>query len=255
MISSSCIFRDSKAPILALAIHNGHRMPEELLPSCGISHQTRLREEDPFTCGFAGLFPNFIIPYSSRFAIDLNRTPEKAIYLKPEDAWGLPVRNSEIPQELLAKLRDSYKTWYKVVEYQIRRMLNTHSRLLVLDLHSYNHQRGGMDAPFDPQIDNPDIIIGRNNICDEQYPVIEKLREMLDGAEYQGKALDCRCDVKFSGGYFSRWVNSTFPGSCMCLAIEFKKTFMNEWTGELNLKAYDELRYLFYNTVNKWMSS
>ncbi len=254
MIDGAYIFRDSQAPILALSIHNGHRMPEELLPSCGISSSTRLMEEDPFTCGFAGLFPNYIIPYNSRFAIDLNRSPDKAVYLKPEDAWGLPVRKADIPPELLDKLRKAHETWYKIVEYQIKRMLKTHNRLLVLDLHSYNHRRGGIDAAPDPQIDNPDIIIGRSNICKDQYPLVDKLQEMLNGAPFQGTTIDCRCDVKFTGGYFSRWVNATFPGSCMCLAIEFKKIFMNEWTGELNLEAYDELRYLFYNTVTKWIN-
>jgi hypothetical protein len=76
---------------------------------------------------------------------------------------------------------------------------------------------------------------------------------MLNGAAYQGTTLDCRCDVKFSGGYFSRWVNATFPGSCLCLAVEFKKIFMNEWTGELNLDAYNELRFLFHDTITKWV--
>ncbi|PKN72809.1 MAG: hypothetical protein CVU50_05660 [Candidatus Cloacimonetes bacterium HGW-Cloacimonetes-3] len=252
MIDGAYVFSDGKAPILALSIHDGHCMPEELLSSCGISDSTRLREEDPFTSGFAGLFPNYIIPHTSRFAIDLNRPPEKAVYLKPEDAWGLPVRKSEVPPDLLLKLRTAHDNWYKIAEYQIKRMLSTHSQLLVLDLHSYNHRRGGIDAAPDPQIDNPDIIIGRNNICKEQYPLVDKLQEMLNGALFQGTTIDCRCDVKFTGGYFPRWVNSTFPGSCLCLAIEFKKIFMNEWTGELDLEAYDELRHLFHSIVTKW---
>ena len=254
MIGGSFVFQDSKTPILAFSIHNGHHISPELLAYTEVDEATRMMEEDPYTCGFAGLFPNFFVPHASRFAIDLNRSPEKAVYLKPEDAWGLPVRKGDLAADLLERLYKAHEAWYKLVHYQISRLLQTHSHLLILDLHSYNHRRDGMDAPCAPQIDNPDIIIGRSNICREQYPLVESLRELIDGSPFQGGKIDCRCDVKFSGGYFPRWVNATFSGSCLCLAIEFKKTFMNEWTGELNLEAYDELRFLFHDKVMQWHS-
>ena len=34
------------------------------------------------------------------------------------------------------------------------------------------------------------------------------------------------------GGQFSRWVHETYPDAGCSLAIEFKKTFMDEWTGQ-----------------------
>jgi hypothetical protein len=46
--------------------------------------------------------------------------------------------------------------------------------------------------------------------------------------------LDVRENVKFKGGELSKWVHRTFPTTGCCLAVEFKKTFMNEWTGALD---------------------
>ena len=57
----------------------------------------------------------------------------------------------------------------------------------------------------------------------------------LGAYDFPGGRLDVRENVKFRGGYFSRWVHETFPKSGCALAIEFKKFFMNEWTGEPNL--------------------
>jgi hypothetical protein len=79
---------------------------------------------------------------------------------------------------------------------------------------------------------------------------VERLHLQLDGQNYLGARLDCRCDVKFPGGYFSRWVNSTFGTRVLCLAIELKKTFMNEWTGELDIAAYEELKAIFKHAVD-----
>jgi N-formylglutamate amidohydrolase len=255
MISSDFRFCDSVSPLLTLAIHNGHKLPAQVLQNCGLDDNTRLREEDPHTRGFAELFPNHIVLNTSRFAVDLNRSPEHAVYLKPEDAWGLQVRKTELPEDLLLKLREAHAAWYRVLEYQLNRLLKLHPRLLILDLHSYNHRRGGADAAPDPQEQNPDIIIGRSNLKPEYYPVAERLREEFDGKPFRNIKLDCRCDVKFTGGYLSRWINAHYPDNAICLAIEFKKIFMNEWTGELDISAYEELKKIVRQAVITWGES
>ncbi len=254
MIYSDIYLGDRNFPLLAFALHNGHYMPEELLDNCGIDEATRLREEDPYTNGFAECFPNRIIVQTSRFAVDLNRSPQKAVYQKPEDAWDLPVRNLPLSEKMKTMLLSSYTDWYKIARYQIERLLQFNSQLIVLDLHSYNHRRGGPNANPDPQCNNPDIILGRNNLPESVYPYIENLRSSLNGIPFQNTCLDCRCDVKFAGGYFSRWVNDTFGNRILCLAVEFKKIFMDEWTGELNLTAYNQLKKIFQTAVLNWMS-
>lgn len=253
MIDAYFHFGDFELPLLAFAIHNGHHIPAELTLTLGIDDATCLREEDPFTDGFAARFANRVVVNTSRFAVDLNRNRENCVYLQPEDAWGLPVRSAPLPDELQEKLREAYDTWYRLVACEIDRILQTHPRLLVLDLHSFNHRRGGPDAEPDPQMQNPDIILGRNILPASSYPVIEKLRERLDGKTFAGKALDCRCDVKFSGGNFSRWLNRTYADKVSCLAVEFKKIFMDEWSGSRNIGATRELQELFHQAVMAWL--
>jgi hypothetical protein len=253
MLRTDLSFMDDSVPLLATAIHAGHHMPSELLDICGISEADRLREEDPHTDEIARLFPNNMVLRSSRFAVDLNRAPEKAIYLQPEDCWGLPARTRPVPESLLAKLRADYYAWYDLLRYEIERLLQMHPFIVVLDLHSFNHRRGGPDAPCDPQENNPDIIIGRSNLTEKHYQAAGALRELLDGAPYLGKALDCRLDVKFSGGNMSRWLNSRYPDRLICLAIEFKKTFMDEWSGEVDQTAFASLKQLFHSSVDSWL--
>lgn len=253
MIYSEITIGDSNKPLLAFAIHNGNYLPPALRDNCGISGDQRFQEEDPFTAGFAQCFANSVVLQTSRFAVDLNRSPEKCVYQRPEDAWGLPVRKTSLSPELITQLQEAYETWYRMAAYQVDKLLAKHERILVLDLHSYNHRRGGPDAEPDPQLANPDIIIGRNSLPESRYPEADKLRLMLDGTSFMGKVLDCRCDVKFPGGYFSRWLNNRYQDKILCLAIEFKKIFMDEWSGELDLKAYNELKQLFGHAVESFL--
>lgn len=191
---------------------------------------------------------------TSRFAVDLNRNPAKAVYLTPEDCWGLNARTSPIPEALLAELRGDYQSWYALLDYQIDRLLKLHPFLVILDLHSYNHRRGGPDAEVDPQAGNPDIIIGRSNLQERHYAAAEDLRARLDGQLLLGQPLDCRADVKFTGGNLSRWLNSRHPERLICLAIEFKKIFMDEWSGRLDLPAFQSLKQLFLGGVRNWLT-
>lgn len=253
MIQSKFHLSDSSIPVLALAIHNGHRMPQALMPYTQISAEDRFREEDPFTGYIAGYFANHVILDTSRFAVDLNRRPEKAVYQTPEDAWGLEVRNGVIPHSVLSGLRYSYENWYATLCYQIDRMLGRHPLIVVLDLHSYNHRRGGADAPPDPQEKNPDIILGRSNMSEDYYPIIEDLRCRLDGQDLSGHSLDVRCDVKFPGGHLPRFLHEHYPKKLICVAVEFKKIFMDEHSGVLDPARLHALRQIFLEHNGAWI--
>jgi len=234
MIRSLVELKEEQIPLLALAIHNGHEMHPELLKICGISEADRLREEDPFTEVFTEPYPNRIVVYTSRFTVDLNRTREKAIYLNPDDCWGLPARTVRPSDELITELSHDYGQWYSLLTFTIQRLLAKHSFLTILDLHSYNHRRLGAAAEPDAQADNPDIILGRNNMPKQYYAWVDRLCSELNNQAVMGHKLDCRIDVKFTGGWLSRWLHQTFPGKVVCLAVEFKKIFMDEWTGTVD---------------------
>lgn len=253
MIYTSYCFGDLSRPLLTLAIHNGHEIREDLLKLTKVSAADRLREEDPYTGSVAEMFTNHIVVHSSRFEADLNRNPSNAVYQHPEDCWGLDVRESELPAKLLDKIYADYREWYAVLYYHIHQLLQKHGFLVILDLHSYNHRRGGPGSAPAPQEDNPDIILGRSNLPEKYYPRIEDLRLRLDGKQVAGRPLDCRCDVKFTGGALSRKLNVDFAGSVLTLAVEFKKFWMDEYSGEVNEPMFSDLKTVFYQAVKTWM--
>jgi len=65
-------------------------------------------------------------------------------------------------------------------------------------------------------------------------PVVECWLGAMRNYDYLGRRLDVRENVKFVGGQLPKWIHENFPNSVCTLAIEVKKFFMNEWTGELN---------------------
>lgn len=252
MIQSTFHFANQQSPILATAIHNGHLIPDALMKYTKIVAEERYREEDPFTGTIAQLFENHIILETSRFAIDLNRIREKSVYLKPEDAWGLEVRNDELPQNLQLSLYHAYDSWYKVLDSQINRLLEIHPFLVVFDVHSYNHRRGGAHAAPDSQKDNPDIILGRSNMPHEYHALVQKLADSLNGKMVRNISLDVRCDVKFPGGNFPRHLHRNFNGRLIAIAVEFKKIFMDEHSHEIYPAFFKEMKELFHAEAMSW---
>ena len=48
--------------------------------------------------------------------------------------------------------------------------------------------------------------------------------------------------MRFRGGYLSQWLSERYPTTACTLALEFKKVFMDEWTGVPDHEHLDELR-------------
>jgi hypothetical protein len=61
--------------------------------------------------------------------------------------------------------------------------------------------------------------------------IVDRFISELRRFDFPGGPLDVRENVKFRGGQFSRWIHETFPRTGCALAVEFKKFFMDEWTG------------------------
>ncbi len=235
-------------PFVCTAIHNGHDISADLLPAMAIDENVRLREEDPQTEYFTTIAQNRIICSQSRFECDLNRIREKAVYIKPEDAWGLKVRNELFNENHVDKALAYYDTFYRRVEMLFREMVQTHNKFFVYDIHSYNHHREGPKASFDDPQKNPEIIIGTSNMPESWLPLIDKVRSQLLNFDFNGRKLDVRVNVKFPGGNFSRWIHRTFPEHACSIAIEFKKIFMDEWTGEFFPEVMELLKNALAST-------
>ena len=233
MTQSAFTIHVGSGPIVAAAVHNGHEMRAEVADRFSLAEGERRREEDPFTGQWTAMADSQIVGLQSRFEVDLNRPPEKAVYLSPDDCWGLSCWECRPPEDLIARSLEIHSQFYESVEQLLRTLLVQHSRVMVYDLHSYNHLRDGPNGPVADPAANPEVNIGTGTM-DRHYwaPVVETLIDSLRNFDFGGRRLDVRENVKFQGGYFPRWIHNTFPRQVCAPAVEFKKFFMNEWTGE-----------------------
>jgi len=65
-------------------------------------------------------------------------------------------------------------------------------------------------------------------------PVVDRFLDVMRGTNIRGRNPDVRENVKFLGREVPRFVHERFPQTGCALAIEFKKTFMDEWTGAVD---------------------
>jgi N-formylglutamate amidohydrolase len=132
-----------------------------------------------------------------------------------------------------------YDDFYAHLRLLLDRLVARHGRVVVFDLHSYNHKRNGSGAACDaPQL-NPEINLGTGSMDRARWaPLVDRwLTEMRD-YDYFGRRLDVRENVRFFGGQIPTWIHQQFPKTVCALAVEVKKFFMNEWTGELDTSEH-----------------
>src|SRR5205807_820538 len=95
-------------PLVACAVHDGHDVRPEVAACLRLGDAHRRYEEDPFTAEWTSIATTRIVARRSRFEVDFNRPREKAIYITPDDAWGLDVWRCTPPPEMVAKSLQAY---------------------------------------------------------------------------------------------------------------------------------------------------
>lgn len=231
-------------PVLATAIHDGHELRPEIAEFMLLSDADRLREEDPFT-GQATLdVPTHIIAHRSRFEFDLNRAANEAVYLTPEQSWGLDVWRAEPPASLVQRSLAIHSAYYEMLGDLLDQLTRDHERFLLIDVHSYNHRREGPDAAPTPQEAAPDINIGTFSMPRERWAwLVDPLIDAMRTFDFNGRPLDVRENVAFQGkGEQTRFVHERYDGKGCAIALEFKKFYMDEWTGEPDPGELDAMR-------------
>jgi N-formylglutamate amidohydrolase len=241
--------RDERSPVVATAIHAGHDLRPSIESNMQLDEATRFREEDPFTDRLTAVGGTTIVAHRSRFEVDLNRPREASVYGSPEDAWGLRLWRAPLPDSEVTRSRQLYDDFYATLRRQLDGMA-ARGPFVVLDLHSYNHRRDGADVPPAPVEANPDVNIGTGSVDQPHWRgLVERFIDDLARQEVAGHRLDVRENIRFRGGELSRWVNQSYGSRGCALAIEFKKLFMDEWTGALDEKHLGELQHALADTV------
>jgi N-formylglutamate amidohydrolase len=238
-------------PFIATSVHSGHAIRASLFPRIVVSDDERLREEDPLTELWATVCPNRIVFRRSRFEIDLNRPPTHSVYLKPEEAWGMQIWNEAPDDNTIRKGMRLYRACYARILEHLEDLERRHGKFVVLDIHSYNHRRAGAgQPPADPEL-NPEINVGTGSMDRCRWGnVVDRFIKDLTAFDFLGRSLDVRENVRFSGGYLARWVHEQFPTSGCALAIEIKKFYMDEWTGEVDPVAVATIQAALASTLN-----
>jgi N-formylglutamate amidohydrolase len=216
------------SPLLAVALHHGDAVRSEVAPLLALDADRRRAEEDPLTGVWAEIAQNRLVALRSRFEVDLNRPPETAIYLTPEEAWGLDVWRARPPPEVVARSLAEHASFYGAAREILSALIARNGRVLVLDLHTYNHRRGGPGAPPADPAHNPELNVGTGSLDRERWGHV--VDRFIDAAR-DGGAVDVRENVRFRGGYFAGWAHRAFPEEVCVLALEVKKTFMDEHDG------------------------
>lgn len=242
---------DGDEPLIATAIHDGHRVRQEVAEMMHLPEADRLREEDPHTGILAQLAKNHIIPATSRFEVDLNRPREKAVYVKPDDAWGLHVWKDTPHGDFVSRSLERYDDFYARLERTYSDMGERFGAFVIFDIHSYNHRRGGPSAAAEDPDANPEVNVGTGTMDRERWSgIIDRFIGDLGSFESGGRRLDVRENVKFRGGNHARWSHQRFPESACVIAIEFKKFFMDEWSGEVFENDFNFIREALESTFN-----
>jgi N-formylglutamate amidohydrolase len=238
------------APVAAFALHDGHALRADVRAHMALGDAERRREEDPFTGQWTEVVETRLVGLRSRFEVDLNRPREKAVYQKPEDAWGLHVWRDPPSPSLVAASLAQYDAFYAAANQTLAGMARRWGRFVVLDLHSYNHRRDGPTAPPADPATHPEVNIGTSNMDRRRWaPVVDAAIAHLGTVDFMGRTLDVRENVKFQGGHFPRWIHTMFPAHACAMAIEFRKSFMDEWSGAPDLARVQAIRTVLEGLV------
>ena len=231
-------------PVIATAIHDGHELRPSVAAAMHLPDADRLREEDPFTGQAVVGVPTHVVVHRSRFEFDLNRAAETAVYRTPEQSWGLRVWRGDPDDALVADSLAIHTAYYRMLGALLDGIAEEHGRFVLIDVHSYNHRRNGPDGDAMPQEDAPDINIGTFSMPRAEWAfLLDPLMEAMRGFDFNGRTLDVRENVAFQGkGEQTRFVHERYPGVGCAIALEFKKFFMDEWTGEPDPAELDAMR-------------
>jgi N-formylglutamate deformylase len=217
---------------VAVALHNGSRVRPEVEALLAIDERDRFREEDPYTAEIISDFPIHLVARDSRFEYDLNWEVEECIYSWKEKKWGMQVWKDRPPDSMVDATRKKYLEFHALLDLLLEFALQNERPVLLYDIHAFCYRREQEITWWEDG--KPDINLGTRYINRDHFaPMLEKLLEHMSDITIGDHTLKMAENALFPGGYLTRKYAGTHPGSVLVLAIEFKKIFMDEKTGEL----------------------
>jgi len=223
-------------PTVACAVHDGHDVRPEVASCLYLGDAERRYEEDPGTGAWTSIAATRVVGRRSRFEVDLNRPREKAVYLRPADCWGLRPWKRPPDKELIARSLVLYDEFYAHLRWLLERLVQRYRRVVLFDLHSYNHRGDATNTVPSGLQQNPDVNLGTGTMRRGYWAaIVECWLATMRQYDHLGLRLDVRENVRFLGGYLPQWVHQHFPETVCALAIEVnKRIYMDERSGKLD---------------------
>jgi N-formylglutamate deformylase len=109
---------------------------------------------------------------------------------------------------------------------------------------SYNHRRGGRGEPPADPAGYPDVNVGTGSMDRARWgPLVDRFIADLGSVKvpYADDRLDVRENVCFRGRQLARWVHERYPETGCALAIEVKKFYMDEHTGDMDPELHEAI--------------
>ena len=212
---------DAYAPTVCTAVHAGSRFRDSLAPYCALTTEDRYYEEDPCTDQFIQALPITLVACDSRYEYDLNRPIARCIY---KVAWGRTVWHRALPARERGLSIARHRSFYRVLDALVAKLESLFGKALVLDVHSYNHQRRSDETPT--------FNLGTEQIDLERWgDTVKYALGRLGNIELPSVAVDVATDKVFFGrGYMIAHINSRFENT-LVLPLEVKKVYMDEREG------------------------
>lgn len=224
---------DEYSPMVCTAIHNGHRLRDDLKKAFLLTKDERFYEEDPYTDELVSSFPIVLIGNDSRFEYDLNRAKTLSTYYKT--AWNKQVWHKPLSTKQRAFSHAKHESFYNVLEAIITRLEMMFNNSIIFDMHSYNHQRIEKDTPT--------FNIGSGQIDIERWgSICQHFECELNKITLPNLDVRAATDEVFQGrGYLIAHINAHFDNT-LVLPVEVKKVFMDESKGEVYPLVLEELK-------------
>ena len=184
------IHEQTNSPLVISIPHSGTDIPQDIVPLC---NQTSKREHTDWALPelVAPFLETTLVATVSRYIVDLNRfkpRTEKAtqpIIPRTDELGHQLFYNYPSKQKQADWLKRYYTSYYHHLENLIHQKLEQHSKVLLIDLHSYDDQL----------FQTSDIIIGTRR----KQTISEDLLEQLQTLFHE-EGLSTRVDTPFSGG-------------------------------------------------------
>lgn len=238
---STTVHYRGDSPIIGTAMHYHHAIRADIKDKMVLSDEARFYEEDPETHRFLGRVMHCLTPNQSRYELDLNRPPDTTLYTEPKLAWGQQVWGEPLNQ---FEREFSLEKWYEfhtMMDCAVEDAITHHGYAVVLDFHSYNHQRKG---PTNWRTDDKPVInLGTRHLDLDDFG--RKLKDDFCADIQQHTVLGEEAMIQengvFYGGYLNRRLSHLFGKRAITLSVEYKKVYMDEASGVVDETILQDL--------------